>query len=118
MDLQQKSCTVPQEVHYKIDRNLEGADRHLCQSTRKRDDAEIFNLKNQLHAAYWQQQACPVMWVIRTSDGTIRWINVTEYLQKQGRKQVKQIVFKGEPFTAQALQRPRDRMLQIPDTLR
>jgi hypothetical protein len=31
---------------------------------------------------------------------------------------VKQIVFKGEPFTAQALQRLRDRMLQTPDTLR
>ena len=29
----------------------------------------------------------------------------------------KQIVFKGEPFTAQALQRLCDRMLQIPDTL-
>jgi len=37
---------------------------------------------------------------------------VTEYLQKQGRKQVKQVVFKGEPFTAQALQRLRDRTLQ------
>ena len=59
----------------------------------------------------------PVMLVIRTSDGTIRWMNVTEYLQKQGRKQVKQIVFKGEPFTAQALQWLRDRRLQTPATL-
>ena len=57
------------------------------------------------------------MLVIRTSDGTMRWMNVTEYLQKQGRKQVKQIVFKGEPFTAQALQRLRDRMLQTPAPL-
>jgi hypothetical protein len=39
-------------------------------------------------------------------------MNVTEYLQKQGHKQVKQIVFKGEPFTAQALQRLRDHVLQ------
>jgi len=33
------------------------------------------------------------MLVVRTSDGTIRWMNVTEYLRKQGRKQVKQIAF-------------------------
>jgi hypothetical protein len=45
------------------------------------------------------------MLVIRTSDGTIRWMNVTEYLRKQGRKQVKQIVCKGEPFTAQTFLR-------------
>ena len=89
---------------------LKSGDSYL--SPRQRDGAEIFTIKNQRHAAYWQQQAYPVMLVIRTSDGTIRWTNVTEYLQKQGRKQVKQIVFKGEPFTAQALQRMRDRMLQ------
>ena len=44
------------------------------------------------------------MLVIRTSDGTIRWMNRTEYFQKQGRKQMRQVVFKGEPFTALALQ--------------
>jgi len=51
----------------------------------------------------WQQQAYSMMLVIRTSDATIRWMSVTEYLQKQGRKQVRQVVFRGEPFTAQAL---------------
>ena len=81
-------------------------------SLRQRDDAEIFTIKNQRHAAYWQQHAYPVMLVIRTSDGTIRWMNVTEYLRKQGRKQVKQLVFKGEPFTAQALRRLRDSVLR------
>lgn len=45
-------------------------------------------------------------------------MNVTEYLRKQGRKQVTQIVFKGKPFTAQALRRLRDRALQTPATLR
>jgi len=89
---------------------LKSGDSYL--SPRQRDDAEIFTIKNRRHVEYWQQQAYPVMLVIRTSDGTIRWMNVTEYLQKQRRKQVKQIVFKGEPFTAQALQRMRDRMLQ------
>jgi small GTP-binding protein len=94
---------------------LKSGDSYL--SPRQRDSAEIFTIKNQRHAVYWQQQAYPVMLVIRTSDGSIRWMNVTEYLQKQGRKQVKQIVFKGEPFTAQALQRLRDRMLQTQASL-
>src|SRR4029450_1942049 len=71
---------------------LKSGDSYL--SPRQRDSAEIFTIKNQRHATYWQQQAYPVMLVIRTSDGTIRWMNVTEYLQKQGRKQEKRIVFK------------------------
>ena len=94
---------------------LKSGDSYL--SIRQRDDAEIFTINNQRHAAYWQQQAYPVMLVIRTSDGTIRWMNVTEYLRKQGRKQVKQIVFKGEPFTAQTLQRLRDSVLKTPAAL-
>ena len=91
-----KSCIAPWEVHYKTDRNLTGTDRCPCQSTRQCDNAEIFTIENQRHAVYWQQQAYPVMLVIRTSDGTIRCTNIPEYLQKQGYKQVKQIVFKGE----------------------
>jgi hypothetical protein len=87
-------------------------------SPRQRGSAEIYTIKNHRHVVYWQQQAYPVMLVIRTSDGTIRWMNVTECLQKQGRKQAKQVVFKGEPFTAQALRRLRDRVLQTPATLR
>jgi hypothetical protein len=94
---------------------LKSGDSYL--SPRQRDSAEIFTIKNQRHATYWQQQAYPVMLVIRTSDGTIRWMNVTEYLQKQGRKQVKQVVFNGEPFTAKALRQLRDRILQTPAPL-
>ena len=66
---------------------------------RERDDKEIFTIKNPRHAEYWLSQAYPVMLVIRTSDGKIRWMNVTEYLQRHG-KDSKQIVFEGEPFTA------------------
>ncbi len=40
-----------------------------------------------------------MMPVIRTSDGKVRWMNVTDYLQQHG-KATKQIVFEGEPFTA------------------
>jgi hypothetical protein len=50
------------------------------------------------------------MLVIRTSDGQIRWMNVTDYLKRQ-RKNTRQIVFEGEPFTALSLVRLRDRLL-------
>ncbi len=81
---------------------------------RKGDDAEIFGVKKARHAAYWQQQAYPVMLVIRTSDKDIRWMNVSEYLREKskGRKTpARQIVFDGEPFTALNLQLMRDKVL-------
>lgn len=52
----------------------------------------------------------PVMLVIRTSDGQIRWMNVTDYLREHGAA-TKQIVFDGEPFTALNVARMRDRVL-------
>ena len=80
---------------------------------RKSDGAEIFTIKNARWATYWQQQPCPVMLVIRTSDGIIRWMDVTEYLKRHsaGGKQVKQIIFEGEPFTAPSLQKMRDKLI-------
>ena len=83
---------------------------------RKRDGAEVFQINNPRHAECWQQQAYPVMLVIRTSDGTIRWMDVSGYLKResQGGKKVKQIVFKGEPLTAISLRRIRDEMLPLP----
>jgi hypothetical protein len=50
------------------------------------------------------------MLVVRTSDGKIRWVNVTEYLQHHG-KDTKQIIFEGEPFTAPNVAKLRDRLL-------
>ena len=76
----------------------------------RKDGREVFKIKKERHAEYWQAHEYPVMLVIRTSDGQIRWMNVTEYLKKQG-KAVKQIVFDGEPFTAASLWRMRDRVL-------
>ena len=49
--------------------------------------------------------------VIRTSDGQIRWMNVSDYLKQRG-AQTKQVVFDGEPFTAQSVWRLRDRLLR------
>jgi GTPase SAR1 family protein len=88
---------------------LKSGDSYL--RTRKRDDKEIFTIKNPRHAAYWQEQPCPVMLVIRTSDGEIRWMNVTEYLKKHG-KETKQIEFDGEPFMAPNVMKLRDRLVE------
>ena len=51
------------------------------------------------------------MLVIRTSDGQIRWMNVTDYLKRRG-KDTKQIAFKGEPFTALNVARLRDKLFR------
>ncbi len=91
---------------------LKSGDSYLRK--RKGDEAEVFRIKNERWAEYWQQHAYPVMLVIRTSDGVIRWMNVTEYLRREsegGKKPVRQIEFAGEPFVAEQLARMRDRVL-------
>ena len=113
------------EIEFKDDRaeasgqrvylQLKSGDSYLYK--RQRDDQEIFTIKNPRHAEYWQKHAYPVMLVIRTSEGTIRWMNVTEYLRdyfQQHGKQATQIVFAGEPFTALNLDRRRRRILGLP----
>jgi hypothetical protein len=91
---------------------LKSGDSYL--SKRKRDEEEIFTIKNPRWSDYWQQQAYPVMLVIRTSDGAIRWMDVTQYLKREsqgGKKTVKQVVFDGEPFTALSLLNHRKKAL-------
>ena len=88
--------------------HLKSGDSYLYQ--RKRDDEEIFTIKNPRHVEYWLSQAYPVMLVIRTSDGRIRWMNVTDYLKEHG-KETKQIVFQGQPFTAPDVVRKRAEIL-------
>jgi hypothetical protein len=78
--------------------------------TRQRDEKEIFAIKNPRHAEYWLAQAYPVMLVIRTSDGKIRWMNVSAYLKRHGKK-TKQIIFEGEPFTALNVVKLRNKLL-------
>lgn len=93
---------------------LKSGDSYLYK--RQRDDKEIFTIKNERLAVYWQSQAYPVMLAIRTSDGQIRWMNVTDYLQRyaeQHKKQATQIIFEGEPFTAVNVWRLRDRVLRL-----
>lgn len=59
---------------------LKSGDSYLY--LRKNDGQEIFTIKEARHAEYWQSHRYPVMLVIRTSDGQIRWMNVTEYLKR------------------------------------
>ncbi|MEZ6114894.1 MAG: DUF4365 domain-containing protein, partial [Pirellulaceae bacterium] len=82
---------------------------------RKRDDAEVFQIQNPRWVEYWQQQAYPVMLVIRDERGTIRWMNVTEYLRAESQNRtgpVTQIIFDGHPFTALSIRKWRASMLK------
>ena len=77
---------------------------------RRKDGKDIFRIKEPRHAEYWQAHQYPVMLVVRTSNGEIRWLNVSDYLRRQKRP-TRQIVFDGEPFTALNLRRLRDQVL-------
>ena len=89
--------------------------------TRKKDGAEIFRIKDDRHAEYWQNQPCPVWLVIRTTDersgSSIRWMDLTAYLKRESERRkdpVKQVEFRGEPMTAQTLMALRDRIVPPP----
>ena len=53
------------------------------------------------------------MLVVRTSDGEIRWMDVSAYLKREsaGGKTVRQIVFEGERFDAVCVQNWRKKVL-------
>lgn len=88
---------------------LKSGDSYLYR--RQRDDVDVFRIRNPRHAEYWLAQGQPVMLVIRTSDGKIRWMNITEYLQRKGSDH-RHVVFDGEPFTMQAVLHLRDQLLR------
>ncbi len=90
---------------------LKSGDSYL--KKRGRYGAEVFHIKNPRWADYWQQQAYAVMLVIRTSDGTIRWMDVSAYLKRESfnGSKVTQVVFDGERFDALSVRRWRDKML-------
>ena len=90
---------------------LKSGDSYL--KKRERDGAEVFQIKKPRWADYWQQQAYAVMLVIRTSDGEIRWMDVSAYLKREsaGGKAVKQIVFEGERFDVMSVRRWREQVL-------
>ncbi|HEX9929597.1 MAG TPA: DUF4365 domain-containing protein [Pyrinomonadaceae bacterium] len=94
----------------KVYLQLKSGDSYL--RTRKRDEKEIFDIKPR-HAEYWLAHNYPVMLVIRTSDGEIRWMNATDYLRKHG-SDARQIVFDGEPFVWQNVIKLRDKLIPPP----
>jgi hypothetical protein len=85
---------------------LKSGDSHL---RKRKDGTEVFQIKNVRHLQYWQQHAYPVMLVIRASDGTVRWMDVSACLK--GKKRTRQIAFEGEPFTALSVRRMRDGLI-------
>ena len=91
---------------------LKSGDSYL--KKHKRDGAEVFQIKKARWAEYWQQQAYPVMLVIRNSDGTIRWMDISSYLRSESTRAktpLTHILFDGEPFTALSVRRWRDKIL-------
>lgn len=91
---------------------LKSGDSYLTK--RKRDGAEVFQIKKERWATYWQKQEYPVMLVIRTSDGVIRWMDVSAYLKRasdDGKKAVKQIIFEGERFEVMSVRQWRKQIL-------
>ncbi len=81
---------------------------------RKRDGTEVFDVKNDRHLDYWINQPVDVYLVIRQTDdrsgnGTIRWMNVTQHLKTRKNKKSRQIIFKGEQLTMEAVWKVRDR---------
>ena len=90
---------------------LKSGDSYL--TIRKRDGAEVFQIKTERWADYWRQQAYPVLLVIRASDGEIRWMDVSDYLKRASEKLVKQIVFTGERFDVMSVRRWRDKALKL-----
>ena len=90
---------------------LKSGDSYL--RDRKRDQKEIFTIKNKRHIEYWQQHQYPVMLVIRKND-EVRWMDVSQYLKDRaasGEKNLKQVEFTGEPFNEFTLERLAKRTL-------
>lgn len=86
------------------------------QTSRRRDGAEVFQVREPLWADYWQQQAFPVMLVLRGADGEFRWMDVTSRLKRGagrgGHDAPAQFVFEGERFDVMSVRRRRDEALQ------
>jgi len=91
---------------------LKSGDSYLRQ--RQKDESEVFTIKNERHTRYWMDQAFPVMLVIRTSEGEVRWMEVRDWLKRasgKGEKPVKQIVFEGKRFDVMSVRGWRDKLL-------
>lgn len=78
------------------------------------DGKEIFVVKNERHVEYWKAQIAPVMLVVRTSNGEIRWMEIREQLRKKSKdgEKATRIEFQGAPFDAVSIMKWRQQMLE------
>jgi len=75
---------------------------------------EIFSIKKERHVDYWADAIAPVMLVVRSSNGEIRWMEIRDYLRErraQGKK-VTQIEFDGERLDSASILKWRNHQLQ------
>lgn len=83
---------------------LKSGDSYL---RRRKDDSEVFTMKKH-YERYWSgPKKVPVLLIIRSSDGRIRYMNATRAIRAAQRKApgkpVTQLVFIGEDFTPEAV---------------
>jgi len=107
---------------------LKAGNSHL--SSRKKDGAEIFAIKDQRWVHTWTHQPHPVMLVVGTFEESdrddrlhgsdklqfadVRWMEISSVLKQacqNGTKPVKQIEFKGERLDITSIRRIRDQIL-------
>lgn len=111
---------IDMEIEFKSDRQeasgqlmflqLKSGDSYLHE---KKDGKEIFYIKNERHIDYWADQIAPVMLVVRSSSGLIRWMEIRDILRKERaqKKKTKQIEFIGERLDSQSITKWRDVLL-------
>jgi hypothetical protein len=92
---------------------LKSGDSHLRH--RKRSGKEVFEIEKERHARYWANQAFPMMLVIGTSDGRIRWMEIGDYLRTNtiNDKPLREIVFAGEAFDEESILAWRRKVLAV-----
>lgn len=84
-------------------------------SQRARDGVEVLTIRNQRNARYWMDQRFPVLLVIGTPEGEVRWMDVRDGFRRaseNGTRPVRQILFQGERFDVMSVRRWRDRALE------
>jgi len=72
---------------------------------------EIFEIKKERHVQYWMVQPFPVLLVVRSSKGEIRWMEVRDWLRRSIREQgkvLRSIPFRGNPFDVMSVRQWRD----------
>jgi small GTP-binding protein len=77
----------------------------------RRGGVKVFEVKNERHARYWVSQAFPVMLILRTKNGEIRWINICDKLKRASLLEShlpRSVIFDGVRFDVMAVRGWRD----------